>query len=224
MTQMGSFPRTRKRAERTGSRRAVLIGLVVWGLTLVGGLLALNLHEATPGLAGRGVAQWPGDSRLVPAKPRATLIMAAHPRCPCTRASVSELAQVLSRCAGLVEVYVLVFTPGGPEPSWRPPDFLSRLGTLPGVHLLDDPGGIEAARFGAATSGHVALYGPDGRLRFHGGITGARGHEGNNGGRRAVLGAIANSSTCSPQQSLVFGCPLFSAPSPSAGRVSRGSD
>lgn len=41
-------------------------------------------------------------------------------------------------------------------------------------------------RFGAYTSGQVMLYDTDRRLAFNGGITGSRGHEGNNKGRQAI--------------------------------------
>jgi hypothetical protein len=143
--------------------------------------------------------------------------MAAHPRCPCTRASTSELVQVLTQAAGRVEAFILVFSPERPKPTWVLPDRLRRLETIPGVHLIDDPGGVEAARFAALTSGYVALFAPGGRLLFHGGITRARGHEGNNAGRQALLDLIREGSTPFPSQAPVFGCPVVQAPPTPAG-------
>ncbi|HEX3447903.1 MAG TPA: hypothetical protein VHS97_06590, partial [Isosphaeraceae bacterium] len=84
------------------------------------------------------------------------------------------------------------------------------------VHLIDDSGGEEAARFGARTSGLVALYAPDGRLHFRGGITGSRGHEGDNAGQQALLGLIQGNPSSLPCETPVFGCPLFPARSISA--------
>jgi hypothetical protein len=79
--------------------------------------------------------------------------------------------------------------------------------TIPGVHVVDAPGGREAASFGAETSGHVVSYTPDGSLRFRGGITVARGHEGDNRGKETVLSLIAGSRP-STEQHPVYGCPL----------------
>ena len=50
--------------------------------------------------------------------------MAIHPMCPCTRATVSELALVLTRCEGQVEVYVLIFLPERAGHGWSLPDGL----------------------------------------------------------------------------------------------------
>jgi hypothetical protein len=145
--------------------------------------------------------------------------MAAHPRCPCTRATVAELTRVLTRCVGKVEVYILTLLPKSAGHDWGPADGVRGLGAMPGVHLIDDPGGEEAARFGALTSGLVALYAQDGRLLFRGGITGARGHEGNNRGERALLGLIQGDPSSFPRDMPVFGCPLFPDRSNRAGSL-----
>jgi hypothetical protein len=198
---------------------AMLAGTVVWGSTVACGFLALQIHGASPGQSGSAVEHWPGPSEIPQSGGRPTLIMAAHPLCPCTRASVAELTRVLTRCEGQVEVYILIFRPEHAGHGWHPGDGLRGLGTLPGVHLIDDPAGEEAARFGALTSGLVALYAQDGRLLFRGGITGARGHEGDNEGRRALLGLIQGNASSYRRETPVFGCPIFRACSTSSGRA-----
>jgi hypothetical protein len=120
---------------------------------------------------------------------------------------VSELVRIASRCAGRVEVHVLVYTPEPPVPEWTRAGWLRRLTTIPDGHVVNDPGGREAARFGAETSGHVVFYTPDGSLRFRGWITVARGHEGDNRGKETVLSPIAGSRP-STSQHPVYGCPL----------------
>jgi hypothetical protein len=73
--------------------------------------------------------------------------------------------------------------------------------------VVIDEGGVEAARFEALTSGQVVLYDGEGRLQFSGGITGARGHLGDNLGLRRVMSLLRGAEpdrTDSP----VFGCPL----------------
>jgi hypothetical protein len=135
-------------------------------------------HNTPPGPPGLIVGQRPGPARFPHNRDRHTLIMAVHPGCPCTRISVSEPASILTRCEGRVEVYVLIFTPERGDEAWRPIEGLRRLGTIAGVHLIEDRGGAEAARFGARTSGHVASHAPDGPLVFRGGITSVRDHDG----------------------------------------------
>jgi hypothetical protein len=137
------------------------------------------------------------------------MVVAVHPLCPCTEASAAELAHVLTKCGGQVEVYILSFVPGRAGHGWSPTAKLRALATMPGVHLLDDPAGEEASRFGARTSGLVALYSQDGRLLFRGGITSARGHEGDNEGRRALLDLIQGNGSPCPREMPVFGCPIF---------------
>jgi hypothetical protein len=190
------------------SGRIALIGAVAWGLAVAGGFLAFHAYEATPGPSGHAVPHWPGGSRLALAGDRPTLVMAAHPRCPCTRASAAELARVLARCEGRVAVYVLIFTPRHADPTWGRSGCSPSFASLPGVHLIDDPGGDESSRFGAQTSGQVALYAPDGRLLFRGGLTRARGQEGDNYGREAIISRLGGNSGPSPE-SPVFGCPIF---------------
>lgn len=200
-------------------RLATVAATVIWGFTVGIGFLALQIHGASPGQGGRAVKLWPDQSRVPLARGRPTLVVAAHPLCPCTRATVAELTRVLTQCTGQVEVYVLIFLPERAGHGWRLTDGLRGLGTMPGVHLIDDPGGEEAARFGAQTSGLVALYAQDRRLLFRGGITGARGHEGDNGGRRALLGLIQDHSSSFRRETPVFGCPLFPNPSISDGSL-----
>jgi hypothetical protein len=202
------------------SRRWVaLTATFIWGSAVALGFVALQLHGSSPGQIGAAIEQWPNSSRVPLARRRPTLVMAVHPQCPCTRASASELARVLTSCQGLAEVYILIFLPDRVGHGWVTTDALRLLGTMPGVHLIDDPSGEEAAHFGARTSGLVALYAQNGRLLFRGGITGTRGHEGDNEGRQALIGLIRNNRSSYPRETPVFGCPIFPAPSNSTGDV-----
>jgi hypothetical protein len=76
------------------------------------------------------------------------------------------------------------------------------------VTVLDDVDGTEARRFGALTSGQVVVYDADGRLRFSGGITPARGHAGDNAGRSAIIALLEGASSASVETP-VFGCSLL---------------
>ena len=52
------------------------------------------------------------------------------------------------------------------------------------------------------------FYDARGALLFSGGITGARGHAGDNAGRRAIV-ALLNRSPARSRATNVFGCSLF---------------
>ena len=203
---------------RRGFNWTIVAGAVAWGLALVAGFLAISSYQLSPGDAGLAVESWPTGSRIALAGDRPTLIMAAHPRCPCTRASVGELARILARCEGRVAAYILIFIPEDADGPWRQAAGSSRFAAIPGVQPIEDPGGREAARLGARTSGHVALYAPDGRLLFRGGITGARGHEGDNRGREAVV-ALIRGDSLDPAEHPVFGCPIFDSFQPPTTRL-----
>jgi len=73
--------------------------------------------------------------------------------------------------------------------------------------VLRDDGAVEAGRFGIATSGTVALYDRGGKLLFHGGITPARGHEGDSFGRERIV-SLLTSGRSDRADAPVFGCAL----------------
>ena len=83
---------------------------------------------------------------------------------------------------------------------------------LPGAEVRLDRDGVESRRFGAETSGAVRVYSPDGRLVFSGGLTSARGHEGDSEGTIAIAALLAGTSSAA--SSPTFGCPLASRSTP----------
>jgi len=133
--------------------------------------------------------------------------MLAHPRCPCTAASVGELAQIMAQLEGKIAAYVLFIQPKGTGNAWEDTDLRRSAEAIPGVKVILDPDGVEAGRFGAETSGHTLVYGADGRLLFSGGITASRGHAGDNVGASAII-ALLNHQKPVRTQTLVFGCSL----------------
>ena len=125
-----------------------------------------------------------------------------------------------SRQAGHAMAYVAFVTPTGASAQWTQTYSWYRASQIPGVTRFVDYDGKEARTLGAKTSGDLFLYDPKGHLEFAGGITSARGEEGNNTGRQAVLGFLAGESV-RWQDHAVFGCALFDA-SPVSGFPSRG--
>ena len=138
---------------------------------------------------------------------RANLVMAVHPHCPCTRASIEMLARIMTRCRGLVTAHVAFCKPAGFPRDWEQTDLWRSAAAIPDIEVFCDEEGLEGRRFGAATSGHVLLFSPGGELLFSGGITVSRGHEGDNAGRDAVI-AFLTVGKADRAQCPVFGCPL----------------
>jgi hypothetical protein len=186
----------------------VFVAGIVWLCLVVAGTWMMISYSQTPGQAGTTPSGWPASSRVPMDHTLPTLVMFVHPQCPCSRASISELALLMAHCQGRVKVHVFFLQPPGMAQNWTETSTWRATSLIPGVTVARDEGGREAALFGAETSGDTALYDTHGRLEFHGGITASRGHEGDNAGRDAlqalILGtAIAQTSTPT------YGCSLF---------------
>ena len=177
-----------------------------WIVAVAFGLRILFQYENTPGRIGALPRMWP-ESRIIPATDRPTMVMLAHPRCPCTAASVGELAQIMARLQGKVATYVLLVTPKNAGRAWDDTSLRRSAESIPGVTVVFDIDGAEAGRFGAETSGHTLLFASDGKLLFSGGITGSRGHAGDNAGESAII-SLVNNQEPPRTRTLVFGCAL----------------
>jgi hypothetical protein len=191
-------------------RRALAAAIgASWLAVVVASLAGLAAYDNRPGVPARAPAAWPAESR-VPREPgHPTLVMLVHPRCTCSRASLAELAELLARAPHPPTATVVLVVPTGSEGDWQATDLARRAARIPSVTVVRDPGGREALRFGSHTSGQTLLYDGGGRLLFSGGITGSRGHEGDNLGRATVL-ALLERQQPDRDGSAVFGCPLIS--------------
>jgi len=179
-----------------------------WLCGVVSGLWVLWAYENRPGAAANAPQGWPAATALTRAASRPTLVFVAHPQCTCTRASLDELAEILARSTSRPKTYVLFLKPSTVEDGWERTELLRRATALPDVTVLRDDDGEEARRFGVETSGQTLLYDTQGRLLFSGGITGSRGHAGENAGELALISLINNGQPVR-RASNVFGCPLF---------------
>jgi hypothetical protein len=197
-------------------RSGLLVAVAcVWLLAVIGGLYVLWSHERGAGVSAAAPVTWPADSPLARTPGRATLVMLAHPRCPCSRASLEALNGIVARVRGRLTTHVLFFKPSEIAEAWERTDLWHTAERLPGVLVRTDEDGREARRFGAATSGQVLLYDAEGRLRFSGGITPSRGHVGDSAGVEAVL-ALVGGGTARTEATPVFGCSLLDPGTPHA--------
>src|SRR6185437_2675834 len=133
------------------------------------------------------------------------LIMFAHPKCPCTQASLGELEALAAQANGKFEATVSFYEPDSKADTWQNTANFNSASSIPGVRVVFDKNGQLANQFGAQTSGHTVLYSASGKLLFSGGITGSRGHLGDNAGFESVLKLI-NVAGASPVRTKAFGC------------------
>jgi hypothetical protein len=198
----------------------VLAGLA-WLAGIGIGLSVLWQYEHAPGaVVEPAPSSWPSLAGIDRVPGRATLVMLVHPQCPCSRASVGELALVMARGQGLVDAHVLFYRPAGVSDDWHKTDLWSAAAAIPGVDVAVDEGGAAASRFGVATSGHTLLYDDQGRLQFSGGITGSRGHSGDNAGRTAIVSLLLHHAA-EQHSTSVFGCSLLDRCLTGCGRFGR---
>jgi hypothetical protein len=186
----------------------LILGFAAWLIAVGAGLQLILDYENTPGGNGAPAAEWPAESTIPRTPGLPTLVTMVHPHCPCSRASIGELALLMAHGQGLVEANVVFVKPKDFPEAWEKTDLWSSAAMIPGVKVSVDDEGIEARRFGSRTSGQIMLYSVSGQLLFSGGITSARGHSGDNEGRSAIEALLTNGSA-EHRETAVFGCPLF---------------
>jgi hypothetical protein len=191
-----------------GPRPLIAVALVVWLLTIVTGMAMLWAYADTPGPPATAKAMWPAEASFTRDTRGPVLVLFLHPQCPCSRATIGELARLRAGAAAPAAIYVLVYRPADAEAGWDETDLWDSTAAIRGVHMMTDVGGAQARVFGAVVSGQTLLYSATGSLLFSGGITGARGHEGDNPGRRALMAILAGERPVA-NRTPVFGCYLY---------------
>jgi len=201
-SQRGLFRRIRPAHLWTGGLLLVWMAGIAWGLSVVWA------YDNRPGTEASAPHRWPSATTLASGRDRPTLVFLAHPQCTCTRASLDELAEILARARTKPRTYVVFLKPSGVTDTWEQTDLWRRAALLPGASIVRDDDGAEAHRFGVETSGQTLLYDRSGVLVFSGGITGSRGHAGENAGELALISLLTDGRS-ERRATSVFGCPLF---------------
>ena len=190
------------------------MAVAVWCAAIGWGWFAMTAYSLkTDDDSASTPADWPAGSQLPRSQGQPTLLVFLHPKCPCSRATATELERLLDRpdvAVAACQVLVVAVTPPSPDASWTETPLLDRCRRLPGAQVLLDRGGHEAALFGAAISGTALWFDAAGRRQYDGGITIARGHEGASVGG-AALARLLNGEDATVDCLPAFGCRL---PSP----------
>ncbi|HVE72467.1 MAG TPA: RedB protein [Thermoanaerobaculia bacterium] len=184
----------------------LIVSAALWVSTIAAAYEAIRRFETTPGLPASAPRAWPAASTVARGAGTWSLVMLVHPHCSCSRASVSELAEIVEEAPRGVETTVLVYRPHEMPAGWERTGVVDAAGRIPRARVLLDRDGAEARLFGGFTSGQTFLYDDRGRLRFAGGVTSLRGHAGLNRGRAGVI-RIAKQRSGSATHP-VFGCAI----------------
>jgi hypothetical protein len=190
-------------------RHATVIGAFLLWLPAVGiGAHSLLNYSNTPGRLAAPPAQWPSGAISHLDANHATLVVFAHPQCPCSRATIGELANIMARYPGKARAYVYFYAPKSEKQNWVKGQLWLDAEAIPGVRAIEDQDGRETRRFGASTSGQTLLYNATGQLVFNGGLTASRGHSGANDGEDAIVSLLLTGKA-SYKTARVFGCSLL---------------
>jgi hypothetical protein len=189
-------------------RRLFIYGVAGWTLAVAGGFAALVAYSVRPGGSLTPPVRWPVEPALSREAARPTLVVFAHPRCPCTRATLEELGRIMER-APSVNAEIFFFQPQNASNRWNTESSLWKFAeTIPGVAIHTDLEGAQAIRFGALTSGQTLLFDAEGNLLFRGGITPRRGERGDNPGSNRILTLLEKGGPPAPSTP-TFGCSIL---------------
>lgn len=189
------------------TRRGVVCAIAVWAIAVTAFNVWFFRYAGTPGEAPSALASWPSASRLQRTEGLPTLVVFAHPHCACTRATIEELARIEARIAGRARIHVVFARPDGVDDAWMHSDLWEHAQRIPTVAVIADDAQVEANAFGVKTSGTALLFDSSGAVRFSGGITASRGHEGPSVGQERVVAGVL-SDTYAPSATNVYGCAL----------------
>jgi hypothetical protein len=202
-------------------RYAQFVLFAAWSLALCAGWWWMMSFQFTSEAAGEGLLtlKWPAASKLRHTRNHSTLVLFLHPRCPCSRASLTELeglfAKLKQEQIALPDVNIVATVPEIHSDEWTEAETLRRAAQLPGACVFIDSSGHEAKRFGAVTSGTVIYFDARDRRLYTGGVTIARGLEGQNAGLDAIESLLRGKPALETNIP-VFGCRLCLPPEHSA--------
>lgn len=195
---------------RRSARMPFLFGL--WLTLLCFGIFISLEYEKTPARVVQAVGPIPSSLSTLPSPAKEfQLLMFAHPKCACTKASLSELARFMY-VNNTVETRIYFIVPRS-YGSWKDSETVKIASKIPGVAVSVDYDGAIAKSYQAVASGECFLFDRKSNLLFHGGITQSRGHEGANAGLDQIS-SIVRKNTQLTAHNAVYGCALFDAKEP----------
>jgi len=151
-----------------------MLAAVAWCAMIAGGYALLFRYSFAVGNASPPPPKIPASLASSSPLSKPQLFLTLHPHCPCSGATVRELAKILTRAPDSSDVTVLMFKPAEKSDEWLEGALLRECRRM-SCRIVSDPDGRLASSLGSLTSGRVVLYDAKATLRYHGGITGSRG-------------------------------------------------
>ncbi|MEZ5427123.1 MAG: hypothetical protein R2747_12710 [Pyrinomonadaceae bacterium] len=180
----------------------------VWMIVIGVGFVWITDYSSRPSLPANISPHLPEGVFPEAVSDRPKILLFVHPKCVCSRATMSELARMVSDTEGLSEIKIFFYKPAGQSEEWVKTDLWEKARRIPGVSIgtMNED---QINKFGVVTSGQVILYDGGGDLVFSGGITLGRGHEGKSKGREAIE-TFLRGGRPEIREMAVFGCSLTS--------------
>ncbi len=199
------------------------IFLLIWLSGTASGFFLLGAYHVRPGQPGKPLVRWPEGCpvRLDPDRP--TLLIFLHPRCPCSRASVAELASIAASYRGRFAAHAILYRPEGPSEDWDQAEAAATdEASIPGLRRWTDRSGRWATDSGSRRLGRVLADPRPWMERLL--------REAASPLRAAIGGGISASKPWSnasserdvePRVKLIFGCPILDPASTSRAELTR---
>ena len=183
----------------------LILSTVGWLLLLVGAVCLQFRYDSVPGVAAPSKPDWPSTSNIKYSTATNTLVMVLHPHCPCSRASLQQVSTMKNHGNSFKCIF-LFYTPSRFASGWEKTDIWNQASEIPGAELVSDIDGRETRKFSGFTSGQTYIFDRNGQLRYSGGLTEGRGHQGECQNLDAAVKALSSDSAAT--SGAVYGCPV----------------
>ena len=143
-----------------------------WLIVAITGFILMVRYANVAGAVTLTPVQWPATNPVPFQAGKPNLVVFLHPKCSCSRATLTELDRLMLDIGDRVNVSIVFVKPTDKSIDWAKSDNWKRAKSIPGLHafFIDQENKIAEA-FGAETSGFTMLYSASGNLVFSGGIT-----------------------------------------------------
>jgi len=183
------------------------LGLGLWLVTVCLGYAYLVLDSLRTSELVNEQFTWPAASAL-PRGEEFTLVAFLHPQCGCSRASLAEIARLMADLDARTSCHLIFQQPVSQPDDWHETRLWHTARQIPGLEIHVDTDCRESVLFRASVSGEIHVYDAQGQLRFRGGVTPSRGHEGPNPGQLAIRDVILHGRS-SLMTCHAYGCLLI---------------
>src|SRR5689334_13730484 len=109
---------------------------IAWVAAVLCGLFLLWHYANTPAGATESLAKWPENSQISLDPNLPTLVLFVHPHCPCTRATIAELARIAAKAKGRFTGCVVLYKPSDSGEAWEQTDIVRSAEEIPGMRVV----------------------------------------------------------------------------------------